>query len=255
MVAERTNLRRKIGDEAVEEFVKYSTAPDYMEDVLFQFGGKLYPDFLGHRYAAFNHFVRPTGNMKYMGYLLGKDGSITKFKKPKGLCVVVVNESAWNDVLVPVKQRTIHPLRSLIELPGYTKVPWLVTYPTAANMGQWTFDNRIRSLWWRAAACDGHDGCDSVVYHHARGLLFDGHQAYEGSIDETVMKDGEAICDKNWDKIAAEVEKIGLLSIREIIERQAEITGAWSRKPPTEWCIRYGLKVVLQVLNTHLAAA
>lgn len=245
LVCKKLNLREIIGDEGVEDAIKYSMLPDYVKDIFFKIGPlEKKHSMFGHELAAFDHFVRPTRDCHYMGYCMSADGSITKFKKPD-FCEVMIDDEDWDQALK--KNRTKHPVQELLDMPGYTHNGLEITYSTGAITAEWIEKNTDESKWWRAAASDGHLACDSCVRDHIWGTLFGGHQTYEGTIDEVAAQSAERICEISWKSFRDVIENPRMP--RTIIEMQAEKTGAWSGRPKPEWAILYGLKTTAEMFS------
>jgi hypothetical protein len=244
LVCEKLKLSDLIGDANVQDAIKYSSFPDYANDIWFRLvgeGKKKRSSIFGHSLAAFTHFGRVTTPGHYMGYCFNKDGSITKFEKPN-IFEISVDDTDWRKQIFNVKDNkkiTKHPVQQLLDVPGYTHEGLEFTYSTSAIMAEYTAKNYDKSYWWRAASIVGHLACDACVRDHNWCTILGGHSNYEGDIDEHLP-----IIEGIW----KDVEKLDypqpIKSLREprrIVEDQCEITGAWSGRPDPEWALKYGI--------------
>lgn len=226
----------------IEDAVKYSSFPDYASDIIFCIGDYETDSVLNHNGSALTHFIRSTRDMKFMGYLFNKDGSITKFKKPEILSIKVdVNKWVNEFVLVKGCERN-HPVQKLLDISGYTKDFFKFTFPTSAVMAEFITKNMANEI--RAASCCAHVGADSCIRDHVWATMFGGHQTYEGKIDEVVKSRGEEIIEKVWKNL-----NINIREPRITIEMQAEKTGAFSGRPSPDWAIRNAIEVMTNIFS------
>jgi hypothetical protein len=226
----------------IEDAVKYSSFPDYASDIIFRIGDYETNSFLNHDGSALTHFIRPTRDMKFMGYLFNKDGSITKFKKPE-IISIKVDAHKWTNESILIKGcEQNHPVQTLLDITGYTKDVFKFTFPTSAIMAEFITKNAANEV--RAASCCAHVGADSCVRDHVWATLFGGHQTYEGKIDELVKSRGEEIVEKVWKNL-----NINIREPRIIIEMQAEKTGAFSGRPSPRWAVENAVEVMANIFS------
>jgi hypothetical protein len=246
LVCERLNF----SSSEVDIAVKYSSFPDYASDIIFNIGSYETDSVLNHDGGALAHFCRPTRDMKYMGYLFNKDGSITKFKKPE-IISISVRANKWNEFLIRGCEQE-HPVQKLLDINGYTKDIFKFTFPTSAVMADFIFKNTMwtDSNWIKAASCCAHLGADSCVRDHVWATLFGGHQTYEGKIDELVKSRGEEIVDKIWKNL-----KLNVREPRKIIEMQAEKTGAFSGRPSPRWAIENAVETMANIFYFFIGSS
>lgn len=224
----------------IEDAVKYSSFPDYASDIIFCIGDYETDSVLNHNGSALTHFIRPTRDMKFMGYLFNKDGSITKFKKPEILSIKV-DIHKWVSEFVLVNNSN-HPVQKLLDISGYTKDFFKFTFPTSAVMAEFITKNMANEI--RAASCCAHVGADSCIRDHVWATLFGGHQTYEGKIDEVVKSRGEEIVEKVWKNL-----NINIREPRIIIEMQAEKTDAFSGRPSPRWAVENAVEVMANIFS------
>lgn len=235
----------------IAELVKYSTAPDYIEDTFIgPTATSLRSGAFGARFNSFTHFIVPVGGGKMQGYCMGRDGSITKFPRPKW--ILRCYPLAWEDVLK--RDRPVHPLQRLLNLENEGKDisedPWHITYSTGAIMADWVWDSTDPMLWARAAGCVAHYAGDACIKQHVQGNLGNGHQKYEGKVNDDFIAHGEKFIEQNWkaiERLAARLPS----TARSIVEAQAEITGAHRSTPSSAWVIKYGAAATLRVLQIY----
>lgn len=235
--------------EIVAELVKFSTAPDYIEDILIgPTVTLLRSGAFGARFNSFTHFDVPAGNMKMRGYNMGLDGSIPKIARPKW--VMKAYPLAWEDVLR--RDRPVHPVQSLLDLEkkgiDITEDPWHFTFTTGANMADWVEKSTDPEKWAKAAGCNAHYACDSCIKQHVQGNLGNGHQKYEGKINDDFITFGEEVIARNWTFIEKRASELPA-TCRGIVELQAETTGAFRSTPTSEWAIKYGAAATLRVFQ------
>jgi len=238
LVCERLNF----SSSEVETAVKYSSFPDYVNDIIFKLFSYETESVFNHGGGALSHFIRPTRDMKYMGYLFNKDGSITKFKKPEIVSIIVrMNKWIDEDVLVKGCEQE-HPVQKLLDIGGYTKDIFKFTFSTSAVMAE--FIAKFANDRIKAASSCAHLGADSCVRDHVWATLFGGHQTYEGKIDEVVKSRGEEIVDGMWKNLQLNVREP-----RKIIEMQAEKTGAFSGRPSPKWAIENAIETMANIFS------
>lgn len=235
--------------EIVAKLVKFSTAPDYIEDILIgPMVTSLRSGAFGARFNSFTHFCVPVGDCKMRGYSMGMDRSVPKFPRPKW--VMKVYPLAWEDVLR--RDRPVHPLQKLLDLEAkgidIVDDPWHIGFTTGAVMAEFVEASVDPAKWAEAAGCAAHYACDACVKQHVQGNLGNNHQKYEGMINDIYTKAGEQIILRNWSFIEKHASELPA-TCRGIVELQAETTGAWRSTPSAEWAIKYGAAATLRIFQ------
>lgn len=221
--------------------VEYSSFPDYADDVIFNIFSHKFNSLFNHNGSSLTHFCRPTRNMKFMGYLFNKDGSITKMKKPKIVSIEVDSENWIKHNILKRSCKLQHPIKKLLDVDGYTNDLFKFTFPTSAVMAE--FISKYHNDKIKAASCCAHLACDICIRDHTTGTLFDGHQTYEGKINEIMKKEGNEIIEKTLKNETNENK----IEPRKLIEMQAEKIGAFSNRPKVDFVIKEAAKIAKKI--------
>lgn len=227
-----------------------ATTPDYVDDLLVQAPATTSwkPQILGYRISPFQHFAKPVGCRKYVGYNMARDPSWPKNMRPP-LGKLKSFPSVWCDHLgVKGLSAEDHPMESILKITSSTE-PQQVTYCTAPVYADW-LSKQIRrpevmskpEAFWRGAGAIAHLAVDMCVWHHVFLCLLHGHQSYEGQIQEWGLRNRDRIMYWELPEVATHTE------IRYEMETIAETTGGQSTPPATEWAIHHGFNATYTVI-------
>ena len=166
---------------------------------------------LGHSLGSLTHFcqpvvdsyyVRPVIAGHYVGYCWASDKSVPRIDLSK--VKVIAKPDEWGFPVQPqVDLIVLEPFAKLVEFlrkNGSSLEADQLTYTTSANMAEW-IDVCFRKLGLRLSGQEKQQALsilvgwalhlaaqDSVVPHHAAGILLNGHSAFEGDVDELYKK-------------------------------------------------------------------
>jgi hypothetical protein len=127
------------------------------------------------------------------------------------------------------------------------KAPQQITYCTASVYAEWIGKQVARSAvspkaFWKGVGAIAHLAMDLCVWHHTHLCLLDGHQSYEGKIQEYGIKN------RAWLESLKLPAITGPFNIRTQLELIAETCGARKSPPPCEWALRKGFEATYLVI-------
>lgn len=153
---------------------------------------------LGQNFAALAHFTVPYGDDHFGGYCWATDRSVPHLDLTKR--AVIPHPDAWGFPVIEsfVLREPVAELVRDLTIPGHAGSVQAdqITYPAGSIMADWAY--QLYDVWAhdsgsarKQEALDTlcgwmmHLGIqDSVIPHHALGVLLDGHSAFEGDVDE-----------------------------------------------------------------------
>lgn len=257
--ASHEELARIVGEKAkvpeLDAFVAGAVLPDYVDDLLIKLpGSKEWKNgALGYRFSPFRHFCKPIGMEKYQGYCMDRDPSW-----PKGLKLPLGQLKAWpsrwcDQLGMQSLGPDPDPMESIIKV-STGNAPQHITYCTSAVYAEWIGKQICRpavranpKVFWKGVGAIAHIAMDKAVWHHTHICLLDGHQSYEGKIQEYGLKN------RKWLEGLSLPAITGPFNIRHQIELMAETCGARKSPPPCDWALRKGFEgtyVVIVWANT-----
>lgn len=144
--------------------------PDHADDLLISGS----PSVAGNRLCSLNHFLIPE-DMKARGYCAERDGSIKGIRALIPEVPIQVNPAPW-------KVGRGDPLYTKL----HGKIASKVTYLSLVELNSLVGRSNLSAD--AKLGIRTHLLCDALMWHHTRGLLLDGHSAYEGSVQEAFAR-------------------------------------------------------------------
>ena len=247
-------LARIVGTKArvpeLEEFVAGATLPDYINDLLVKaVGSRVWrTKLLGYPISPWQHFDQPIGGMKHNGYCMDRDPSWPKeLNVPLGQ--LKSYPSVWSDALPSQGlSADLHPMESIIKV-STGNAPQKITYCTAPVYADWIRKQITRPevrrdprAFWKGVGAIAHLAMDLCVWHHVFLCLLNGHQAYEGKIQEY------GLANREWLESLPLPSIAGPFELRTQLELIAEMTGSRKSPPQCAWALRKGFEATYMVI-------